>query len=299
MPLVNSHNTFSINSILGVVDAIRIEGVETLGSAIVIDARIVPSKADLLPAINDGFFQQLSAGYVVHEYELEEREGQVPLARATRWTLLEASLVPIGADANAMVRSAPVHFPPPIFRKRGADSKPPVTKRTAMKKMSKRSAAGKREADAVAPEDFEALVAAAEEAVTAADEAVAAVEDVIDSLPEDAPEEIVERARKLRGARAEDDEPKNDDEPAAGAEEDKEVEQVRKLARGYGRDVVKLVHDLAALGTRSSQIKAAVRSAIIKRGTFSDTAPAVPKAPAARSAPLDTNAVYARWNKRG
>lgn len=314
MPLVDSHNTLSIDNIVGVVDGIRAEELDDIGSALVIDARIVPSRADLLPAIQDGFFQQLSAGYVVNEYELEEREGQgqVPLARAVRWTLIEASLVPVGADANAAVRSSPVSsYPPPIIRKRGAAPKSTLKstpKKRSKMSISKRAKHSKREE--VSAEEVEALLDAAEEAVAAAEEAVDAVEEAVDALPDDTSDEIVERARRVRARLLSEEDAEEvlatikdavDDKVNEGDvadDEKKAVEEVRRLARGYGKDIVKLVDDLAALGSRSKDIRRAVRAAIVKRSATSDIAVA-PRAQRSRDDGLSIRDIYARINKRG
>lgn len=116
MPLLDNHNTHSgIDSILGRVDNIRAEGGKIIGVGVFSDRH-----SWLVAEIERGFFGQISAGYCVHEYEIIEREHDVPLAIAVRWTLHETSVVPVGADPNATVRGER-SFPLPSFRKRAAD----------------------------------------------------------------------------------------------------------------------------------------------------------------------------------
>jgi len=56
MPLVDAHDTSSIDRVLGVVDDVRAEPTEALGSCIVIDSRVVPARAELMLAIAEGFY---------------------------------------------------------------------------------------------------------------------------------------------------------------------------------------------------------------------------------------------------
>jgi hypothetical protein len=71
MPLVDCHDTEGgLGKILGKVDDIRIEGTTVIGRA-VLNTR----NADLAADIAGGFYGQVSAGYVVGAYVIEEREG--------------------------------------------------------------------------------------------------------------------------------------------------------------------------------------------------------------------------------
>lgn len=277
MPLIDCHDTYSgIEKILGKIDDVRVEG-----DAVVGRASLARKHAELLPDIIDGYFGQISAGYdydLRRDTEIVEREGDVPLLVVKRWLLTEGSLVPVGADPNSFIRSFHGSAPAPSVR----SAEPPKTQEKKM--------------------DIEALVKAAEDAVASAEEAIGAAEDAI-------PEDLVERIRTLRGARAEEDtstsaaaaEEKTDGERAEGDEkpaaDEAEVEAVRSIAKGYGLE--KVVTDMRALGARTADIKSAVAKTIAERGAQTVDV-AVTMKPAVRSAvaAFDPSAVFTARNKR-
>jgi len=303
MPLVDCHDTFSgVNTILGKVDDVRSVGTEVHGTA-VLNSR----NADLITDIHDGHYNQISAGYGVNSYEIEHRDGDVPVAYAISWTLYEASLVAVGADPNASVRSAARSIPAPIisFRNKPKAVKPKANSTRKFKRMEKRT---------MDESTLEELIVAAEDAVAAVEEAVVAVEDAVAELGDEAPEELIERARKLRNEDEEqeqrkrkkrsddEDELKDERKKRADDEDDEEKEEqeirsIRSVAKSYG--LGQLVTDLAKLGTRSSKIRKAVGDAIAARSATSDFgSKASDIEPRKRSvAPtLDTSAIYARRN---
>jgi len=297
MPLVDCHDTFSgVNTILGKVDDVRSIGTEVHGTA-VLNSR----NADLIGDIVDGHYNQISAGYGVNNYEIEHRDGDVPLAYATSWTLYEASLVAVGADPNASVRSAGRTIPTPTFSFR---NKP---KKTASKAKNFTRTKQKLEKRTMDETELVELVDAAEAAAEIVDEAVAAVEAAIEELGDSVPDEIVERARKLRKARAEDEEEPSDEERKRGKrdgdaedekKEEEEIRSIRSIAKSYG--LTKAVDDLVALGTRSKELKASIRSAIMSKavgssGSRSDIEPR----PARKEVKLTSaRDIYAKLNKR-
>ncbi len=297
MPLVDCHDTFSgVNTILGKVDDVRSVGTEVHGTAI-LNSR----NADLIADIQDGHYSQISAGYGVNNYEIEHRDGDVPLAYATSWTLYEASLVAVGADPNASVRSSARSIPAPIISFR---NKP---KKTASKAKNSTRNSKRMEKRTMDETELAELVDAAEAAAEVVDEAVAAVEAAIEELGDDAPDEIVERARKLRKARAEDEEEPSDEERKRGKregdvedekKEEEEIRAIRSIAKSYG--LTKAVDDLVALGTRSKELKASIRSAIMSKavgssGSRSDIEPR----PARKEVKLTSaRDIYAKLNKR-
>lgn len=109
-PVLDTHNAYSIDDVKGVVNAnsARIEG--GLGYA---DIRLDdgPENQSVLRKVASGIVRNISIGYRVHRFVVVQREGQVPLYRATDWEPYEISLVPIGADSGAGVRSAPITNP--------------------------------------------------------------------------------------------------------------------------------------------------------------------------------------------
>jgi hypothetical protein len=297
MPLVDCHDTFSgVNTILGKVDDVRSVGTEVHGTA-VLNSR----NADLIADIESGHYNQISAGYGVNSYEIEHRDGDVPVAYATSWTLYEASLVAVGADPNASVRSAGRSIPTPTFSFRNK----PKTK--AIKANNSTRNKRKLEKRTMDETELVELVDAAEAAAEIVDEAVAAVEAAIEELGDDAPDEIVERARKLRKARAEDEEEPSEEERKRGKregdaedekKEEEEIRSIRSIAKSYG--LTKAVDDLVALGTRSKDLKASIRSAIMSKavGTSGARSDIEPK-PARKEVKLTSaRDIYAKLNKR-
>ncbi len=304
MPLVDCHDTFSgVNTILGKVDDVRSVGTEVHGTA-VLNSR----NSDLIGDIVDGHYNQISAGYGVNSYEIEHRDGDVPVAYAVSWTLYEASLVAVGADPNASVRSAGRTIPTPTISFR---NKP---KKTASKAKNSTRTKRKLEKRTMDESTLEDLITTAEDAVAAVEEAVVAVEDAVAELGDEAPEELIERARKLRADDDEDQEQRkrkkrsdDEDEPQEERKkrsddedeekEEQEIRSIRSVAKSYG--LGQLVTDLAKLGQRSSKIRKAVGDAIAARSATSDFgSKASDIEPRKRSAApvLDTSAIYARRN---
>lgn len=108
-PFLNSHSSWSLGDILGVVEdgSIRIEG----GKAY---ARIRLSERDEVEPIwrdiKDGIIRNVSVGYRIHKMERIAKAdrmdgGERPLYRAIDWEPLEISAVAIGADPGAGMRS--------------------------------------------------------------------------------------------------------------------------------------------------------------------------------------------------
>ena len=101
-PLLDTHSSNGVEKVIGVVERAWLEGNE--GRAMVrFSAR--DEVAPILADVKDGILRNVSVGYSVETYQVEE--GDVPVYRATAWTPMELSLVPVGADAGAGTRSAP------------------------------------------------------------------------------------------------------------------------------------------------------------------------------------------------
>jgi hypothetical protein len=245
MPFMDNHDTYrGLAATLGRVYNVRAEDGKIVGEPV-----LSRRHADLLDDIEDGLFPQISAGYVVNEYEVTERPDAVPLAVAVSWTLHEASAVPVGADPNAVVRSRGLSgYPIPKYRMRSADDG--AANQTQEKNM-----------------ELEELVVAAE---TAEADLEAALDAVVAATDEGATEEVVARARKLRKLReestAEEEVPAGDEQARAEgdeltAEEDKENASLEASARAFG-----LVDKVKAL--RSAKAKPSVIRAFITKAAL-------------------------------
>jgi len=103
-PVLNSHNSDSLEDVIGVVvpGSARIEG-GALMATLQLSAR--ESIAEIVTDIQAGIIRNISVGYMVHAYEVTERQGERPLYRATDWEPAEISFVPVPADPAAGVRS--------------------------------------------------------------------------------------------------------------------------------------------------------------------------------------------------
>ena len=100
-PLLNTHRADDTTDVIGVVERAWLEGNE--GRATVrFSAR--PEIASTVADVKSGILRNISVGYSVRKYQIEE--GDIPVYRATDWIPMELSIVPIPADAGAGFRSA-------------------------------------------------------------------------------------------------------------------------------------------------------------------------------------------------
>jgi len=100
-PVCISHRSDDLGAVVGVIEKVwREEG----GLVGLVRFSRRPEAEAVLMDIKDGIFRQGSIGASVEEYELRERDGVRELI-ARKWTFLEYSIVPIGADPGAVVRS--------------------------------------------------------------------------------------------------------------------------------------------------------------------------------------------------
>ena len=102
-PFLASHNQYSLEGVIGVVERAWID--KGLGMATI----RFSEREDVAPIVADvasGILRNISAGYRVHRYEItEDVDQKIPTYRATDWEPMELSLVPIGFDDQAKVRS--------------------------------------------------------------------------------------------------------------------------------------------------------------------------------------------------
>lgn len=104
-PVLDNHGfteRSGIASTLGVVEKAEIrngEGVATLRFSQRDDV------TDIFRDIKDGIIRNISIGYTVFRVEKVEEENDVPVYRAVDWEPFEISVVPAGADADAVIRS--------------------------------------------------------------------------------------------------------------------------------------------------------------------------------------------------
>lgn len=102
--VLKDHDTWSIDSQIGVIESARIENGE--GTATL----RLSQRADVAGLVQDilaKIIRNLSVGYIVQRYEITEAPGEVPVYRAVEWTPLELSFVTVPADPSAASRSQP------------------------------------------------------------------------------------------------------------------------------------------------------------------------------------------------
>jgi phage major head subunit gpT-like protein len=110
-PFLNLHDQWDLDAVLGVVERSWIENGE--GVALVRFSQR-PEVDGIFKDVRDGILRNISVGYTVHRYVLvEDGEDQIPVYRAMDWEPTELSLVPVGFDDGAKVRSAatPAEYP--------------------------------------------------------------------------------------------------------------------------------------------------------------------------------------------
>ncbi len=102
-PLLNLHNSGSLDAVVGVVERAWIDGNE--GKALVRFGK--DEASDLVfQKVRDRILRNVSVGYSVTEYtDVSGPNDEVPTLRATRWTPAELSIVPIGFDSKAQIRN--------------------------------------------------------------------------------------------------------------------------------------------------------------------------------------------------
>ncbi|MFG1262354.1 prohead protease/major capsid protein fusion protein [Xanthobacter aminoxidans] len=104
--VLDTHDQFSIENILGVVTDARIENGQLVGTFRFADTERARTAETM---VRGGDLTGISVGYRVTAWALIAVEEGVEVWRAERWELLEVSLVAVPADPAAMVRSGSAH----------------------------------------------------------------------------------------------------------------------------------------------------------------------------------------------
>lgn len=109
IPLLNTHNRFDIDSVLGSVRNLKTENGSVIGTAFFSE-----ESKSAFTKVEEGHITDVSAGYYEKNVTLLKRGEETtigkkkftgPLRIVTRWELKEASLAPIGVDPNSKIRS--------------------------------------------------------------------------------------------------------------------------------------------------------------------------------------------------
>ena len=100
-PVLNSHARFDLGDVIGVVEEASIENGEGKATLRFSERDEVET---IFKDIKSGIIRNISVGYFVRKYLVEETDG-VEIRTATDWEPFEISLVSVGADSAASVRS--------------------------------------------------------------------------------------------------------------------------------------------------------------------------------------------------
>ena len=113
-PLLNTHSQWDLRDVIGAVvpGTARIEKGQGFARVALSKA---PGDADVIQKIRDGIIRNVSCGYIRHQIEKIEKDGEMPVWRVVDWEPHEISAVPIPADAGAQFRSATAGKEPPLF----------------------------------------------------------------------------------------------------------------------------------------------------------------------------------------
>jgi HK97 family phage prohead protease len=102
-PLLDAHDAGGISSVIGVVESANLEkgrGVAT------VRFDTGPAGEDAMRRVAEGTLRNVSVGYRVDKLvEVKDDKAGAPVYRAVDWSPHEISIVPIGADAGAQIRS--------------------------------------------------------------------------------------------------------------------------------------------------------------------------------------------------
>ena len=123
-PLLDMHSGWSLRAILGVVEKAWIAAGEGLARVRFSKAEDDPEADKIFRKIKDKIIRNVSVGYSINKVERESQSNGVMLWRIVDWQPYEISIVTVGADAGAGIRSEEQTTYPVIFVDRAAPDQP-------------------------------------------------------------------------------------------------------------------------------------------------------------------------------
>lgn len=107
-PLLNSHASYDVRNIVGVVESASVDGKEGRATVRFSDrAEVEPIWKD----VQAGIIRNISVGYAVYRMkDMSAEDAKVKTLRAVDWEPFELSIVAIPADAGAGFRGGPERF---------------------------------------------------------------------------------------------------------------------------------------------------------------------------------------------
>ncbi len=107
-PLLNSHDSYDLRGVIGVVEpgTVKLQKTEATATVRFAKAEDDPEAEQIFRKVKDKIITNVSVGYRIHKMEkIEDGDDKIPVYRAVDWEPFEISLVPVGADAGAGVRA--------------------------------------------------------------------------------------------------------------------------------------------------------------------------------------------------
>lgn len=95
------HNR-NVDSAVGRIDNVRIEDEQLVGDVIFGTGE---DEQSICRKYSEGILTDVSIGYAINKYEVEERDGEADIVTVTDFEVFELSAVGIGFDANAKKRN--------------------------------------------------------------------------------------------------------------------------------------------------------------------------------------------------
>ena len=140
-PLLANHNSYDVAGTLGVIESARIENGKGLATVRMAAAGIDPEADKIFSKVVDKIITNVSVGY--RTYKVEKTDGvdtKIPTLRAVDWEPSEISLVAMGAEQGAGIRSAEPQTNDVTITHRGS---PHHTQENQMTEEEKRAAEAK------------------------------------------------------------------------------------------------------------------------------------------------------------
>lgn len=105
-PLLDSHSAYTLASQIGVVERASVDGKKGLATVRFPKAEDDEAADRIYRKVRDKIIRNVSVGYRVHKFEEVGQKNGIPVRLATDWEPYEISMVPMGADSGARVRSS-------------------------------------------------------------------------------------------------------------------------------------------------------------------------------------------------
>lgn len=103
-PILNTHRSWDLNDVLGVIIEARVEG-----SQLVCRGRLDTRDEikHIRGMVANGILRSMSVGYDIESDDpmMTRGDNELPLVEVTEWQPVEGSIVPIPADSNASIRN--------------------------------------------------------------------------------------------------------------------------------------------------------------------------------------------------